>query len=116
MSIRRVVLVVSMIIAFMTACSSPFDEKKNKYEPWYYNPHTDEVYVLKDLITKEHYDKVERVLEYYCNKYQRNGPVDIEFVRPIDVDLIMNYRKKAEDSEWWLQHIEHSSSTCPDEN
>jgi hypothetical protein len=113
---KRILFSLILAIVSLPACTDPFDEEKKNYEPWYFEAGPDKLYVLKDLTNKIHYDKVEQVLEYYCVDYHRVGPTQIEFTKSETIDMIMNYRSKAEDQTWWAQHIEGQHRECHDKN
>lgn len=57
------------------------------------------------LNTKEHYDRVERVLRYYKVQFERTGETSLRLEKPIDRDLMWNYTTKAEDQKWLAAHV-----------
>jgi len=109
---KRMLYFLILALVSLPACTNTFDEEKKNYQPWYFEAGPDKLYVLKDLINKKHYDKVELVLEYYCVDYHRAGPTKIEFIKPETIDMIMNYRSKAENQAWWAQHMEGQERKC----
>lgn len=56
--------------------------------------------VAQDLYTKEHFDKVEFVLEFNFRKYVRVSDTKIELDKPMDKDFMWNMTTKAEDPAW----------------
>ena len=52
------------------------------------------------LYTKEHFDNIEYVLNFYEVRYIRNGKTAIKFKQPLNKELMWNYSTKSENKQW----------------
>jgi hypothetical protein len=92
-----------IIITFflLTGCGSPCNEPLFIYEPTEFNG--DCFVRVQDLVIKEHFDKVEKVLGFYNVAYERTGVTSIQFKKGILPELVYNYGSKAESNAWLQQ-------------
>lgn len=77
---------------------------QESYEPLVITYGNDRLEVSKELMIKEHFDRVEKVLKYYKIEYQRVGNTQLMLEKSISRELIWNIASKAEDSYWLETH------------
>ena len=94
---KYTLLIITALISILSSsCSS--EKEYTEYVPLRFNGNN----LVKEekLYTKEHYDKVEYVLNFYKIPYTRSGNVEIKFKKPLDKELMWNYSTKAENKQW----------------
>jgi hypothetical protein len=95
-----------LFLAFCVACD-PSQETLAEYRPLEFDGDRF-TQVSSTLVTEDHYDRVEEVLNFYGVAHRRLGPTSIEFEPPILSELVYNYGSKAEDEKWRSSHLHQS--------
>jgi len=95
-SMRYLLLTITLLVSAVSVSAS------SKYYMNYIPIRFDGTHlvVAQDLYTKEHFDRVEFVLEFNFRKYIRSYDTEIDLTEPMDREFMWNMTTKAEDSEW----------------
>ncbi len=89
------------LLVLLIGCSDPLEEKEYYFKPLEFDGNG--FVVINSLATKEHYDKVEKVLAFYEIDFQRIDETKIKLTKGLLPEELMNISKKAEDKVWMEQ-------------
>ena len=94
--------IIIFIISFsLLACEPPCNEPLFLYEPTEFDGNC--FIRVQNLMTKNHFDKVEKVLTFYNIEHERTSITSIELKVGLLPELVYNYGSKAEDGGWLQQ-------------
>ncbi len=93
-------LVFSLILL---ACDGKDKEDQYTYAPTRFDGSN--FVVSNSLESSAHYDRVEKVLQYYKVGYKRIKKTEIVLDKPTSLEMLFNYTKKSEDSDWLASHV-----------
>lgn len=85
-----------IFVLLSTGCGSQCNEPLFFYEPTEFDGNC--FVQVERLMTKHHFDNVEKVLTFYKVKYTRTSALSIKLAKAHLPELIYNYATKAESS------------------
>ncbi len=95
--------VVCILILALFLCSCSESTAGQEYMPLVWDSREG---IVEDagLLTKEHVDRVEHVLQFYDVEFHRVSETQLLIMTPIDKDTLWNFTTKAEDDVWLKDH------------
>lgn len=96
------ILLITVMV--LTSCTNDFEKTQENYEPLVITYGNERLEVSDELMRKEHFDRVEKVLRYYKIEYKRVDDTKIDLEKGITRESIWIFTSKAEDSNWLEKH------------
>ena len=98
----RTVLLVLLFTSMTFGCFQR-EQYSKEYQPLRFDG--DGLVVVLELYTKDHFDRVEKVLLFYGTKHARTADTRIEFPTRVDTEFIWNITNKAESPDWLKSNL-----------